>query len=416
MKRKAFFVFLLLAMFILISSASAQAETQLNMTGVWKFKFTSDSPALRVVLEQNGNEITGKMYKDNGTTATIKGNINEFEITLKAYEDDVAAYLESRGWAVPLQNLPKEGIYHLLKFPISANPNKFSGEGWYPIDSLDHTKVYNEKIHLGYAVLERVSSSQPTTPAPTPAVPTIPAIPSTPVVPVTPTIPTPALPTVPTVTSANPAPIYNVYNDYNTNTTNNTNVNSGNTTTTNNTNTYNINNNSNNTTTTNTNSGNITGSNVNSGNSTGNTTNTTMNNSGNTTTTNTSNMNSNNTTTTTTNNVSVLVNGRPLQMDVKPFVNEDGRTMVPLRAIGEALGATVNWDDATSTVTFVKEGRSVSLTIGSNTASIDGKTVELDTRPVIKDNRTMVPARFISESLGAKVGWDDKTQTVNIDQ
>lgn len=114
--------------------------------------------------------------------------------------------------------------------------------------------------------------------------------------------------------------------------------------------------------------------------------------------------------------VNVLVNGQPLQSDVKPFVNADGRTMLPVRPIAEALGAQVQWDDPTQTATLSQGGKTVKVPVGQKTISVDGRPVTMDTAAVIKDGRTLLPVRPIGEALGAKIGWDDKTSTVKIDR
>lgn len=91
------------------------------------------------------------------------------------------------------------------------------------------------------------------------------------------------------------------------------------------------------------------------------------------------------------------------------------RTMVPLRAIFEALGASVEWDDATKTVTSVKGETTVKLTIGDNAIYKNGEAKELDVPAQIVDDRTLVPVRAIAESFDANVGWDGPTQTVTIE-
>jgi len=101
----------------------------------------------------------------------------------------------------------------------------------------------------------------------------------------------------------------------------------------------------------------------------------------------------------------VLINDVPLLMDVSPIVQQ-GRTLVPMRAIFEALGATVQWDEATSTVTASRREAVVVLVIGSRIAWVNGPSHQLDVAPVIAGGRTLVPLRFVAEALGAEVGWD----------
>lgn len=112
--------------------------------------------------------------------------------------------------------------------------------------------------------------------------------------------------------------------------------------------------------------------------------------------------------------VKVLVDGVAQRYDQPPVIIND-RTMVPLRAIFQQLGAKIDWDGKTRTVTSFKSGRVVELTIGNSTAYIDRKPQELDQPPEIVGDRTMVPIRFVSEAMGAGVAWDEATRTVSID-
>jgi len=90
------------------------------------------------------------------------------------------------------------------------------------------------------------------------------------------------------------------------------------------------------------------------------------------------------------------------------------RTLVPLRAIFEALGATVDWDGATQTVTAKKDSDVIKLQIGSNEMTVNGKTVTLEVPAQLINGRTMVPVRAIAEAFGAEVYWDAATRTVKI--
>ena len=111
--------------------------------------------------------------------------------------------------------------------------------------------------------------------------------------------------------------------------------------------------------------------------------------------------------------IKIIVDGNALTMDQNPIIVE-GRTLVPLRAIFEALGAKVEWDDATKTATGVLGATTVSLQINNTVAKVNGKDVTLDVPAQIVNSRTLVPVRFISESLGCKVDWEDATKTVTI--
>ena len=111
--------------------------------------------------------------------------------------------------------------------------------------------------------------------------------------------------------------------------------------------------------------------------------------------------------------IKVTLGGEYLNFDVKPQII-GGRTMVPLRAIFEALEATVAWDGATQTVTSTKDGTTVQLTIGNPTMYVDGNAVTLDSPACIVDGRTLVPVRAISEAFQLKVDWSGATRTVKI--
>ena len=111
--------------------------------------------------------------------------------------------------------------------------------------------------------------------------------------------------------------------------------------------------------------------------------------------------------------VVVKLDGEVLQFDVAPRLI-GGRTMVPLRAIFEALGATVEWNDETKTVTAYNEAAIVKCTIGNNTMYVNEVAKTIDVAPMVVDSRTLVPARFIAESFNCDVTWDGDTKTVYI--
>lgn len=110
---------------------------------------------------------------------------------------------------------------------------------------------------------------------------------------------------------------------------------------------------------------------------------------------------------------SLVVDGTNVQTDVPPVI-VDGRTLVPVRALFESLGATVDWDETTQTVTATKEDTVISMQIGSTAASVNGATQVLDVPAQTIEGRTMVPARFAAESLDARVLWDNNTQSAYI--
>lgn len=106
----------------------------------------------------------------------------------------------------------------------------------------------------------------------------------------------------------------------------------------------------------------------------------------------------------------IQINGQKLQLDVAPVI-ENGRTLVPMGAIFKALGASIEWNQATQTVTAVKDGTQIILAIGGS-AYKNGQAVSLDVPAKIVQGRTMVPLAFISQSLGAQVQWLAESRTV----
>ena len=112
-------------------------------------------------------------------------------------------------------------------------------------------------------------------------------------------------------------------------------------------------------------------------------------------------------------NIKVLVDDYQVSFDVPPQLI-GGRTMVPLRAIFEALGAAVEWDDSTRTITAYNEAYLVKCTIGENEMIVNNEKVAIDVPPMIVNDRTLVPARFVSEAFNCDVSWDADTRTVFI--
>ena len=114
----------------------------------------------------------------------------------------------------------------------------------------------------------------------------------------------------------------------------------------------------------------------------------------------------------------VILNGTQIEFEAEPYMSPEDRTMVPFRAIFEAANADVMWDEERQTVVAVKDNgdsaTSVVLQIGSKNAFVNDQLVELDQAAELKDEYTFVPVRFVMESLGAKVDWDQDTYSVII--
>jgi hypothetical protein len=111
--------------------------------------------------------------------------------------------------------------------------------------------------------------------------------------------------------------------------------------------------------------------------------------------------------------VTVTVNGTNLVTEQSAYI-ENQRTMVPMRAIFEALGTQVEWDAEDRAITATGDGTTVHMAIGSTEMTVNDETVTLDTAPVIVNNTTMVPARAVAESFGADVTWDEANRQVLI--
>lgn len=111
--------------------------------------------------------------------------------------------------------------------------------------------------------------------------------------------------------------------------------------------------------------------------------------------------------------IGVFINGKRLQTEVSPYIQND-RVLVPFRSLFETLGATVNWDPRNRAVTGSKNGKVVRLLIDSSTAYIDNTPIRLDAAASITNGRTFVPLRFVGEALGADVQWDSASNVVRI--
>ena len=112
--------------------------------------------------------------------------------------------------------------------------------------------------------------------------------------------------------------------------------------------------------------------------------------------------------------IRVIVKEIEVAFDQTPVIVED-RTLVPIRAIVEAMGGKVSWDSKTATATLTLKKNTLKLTIGSQTATLNGKEMTMDVPPQIIGDRTMIPVRFAAENLNFCVKWDAETKTVIID-
>ncbi len=113
--------------------------------------------------------------------------------------------------------------------------------------------------------------------------------------------------------------------------------------------------------------------------------------------------------------IRVILNGQLMSFDQPPVII-GGSTMVPMRAIFEALGASITWDASTQTVKAAKGNITISLLIGAQTAMVNGIETPLSQAAQILNGRTLVPLRFVAESLQAEVLWDGNARTITITQ
>ena len=110
----------------------------------------------------------------------------------------------------------------------------------------------------------------------------------------------------------------------------------------------------------------------------------------------------------------VYVDGKKVEFDQEPVVI-NGRTMVPMRAIFEAFGATVSWNNSTQQVVAIKDATELSFIIGEKTMLVNRTNLlKIDVAPVIRNGRTLVPLRVISDALGYNVVWNDPNRVVSI--
>ncbi|MBR2850833.1 MAG: copper amine oxidase N-terminal domain-containing protein [Anaerotignum sp.] len=119
--------------------------------------------------------------------------------------------------------------------------------------------------------------------------------------------------------------------------------------------------------------------------------------------------------------INVTVDGTPVAWtDAKPFIDENSRTLVPLRPIAKALGLEVAWNDDTNTASFTDGTTTVDFIVDSPEyrAYMNGYNIyaytEMDTKAVIRDSRIFAPARYLAESFRYDVGWEDATKSVTI--
>jgi len=111
--------------------------------------------------------------------------------------------------------------------------------------------------------------------------------------------------------------------------------------------------------------------------------------------------------------ITVRVDGTPIKFDVPPQMS-GGTVFVPLRGVFEKMGARVDFNKATGVVKAWRKQTTVELKVGDRLSKVNGNTVFMLQPAFSKDGRTLVPLRFLGESLGAQVAWDPMHRIVQI--
>ncbi|NDI36681.1 copper amine oxidase N-terminal domain-containing protein [Chengkuizengella sediminis] len=111
--------------------------------------------------------------------------------------------------------------------------------------------------------------------------------------------------------------------------------------------------------------------------------------------------------------IEVWIDGEQLLFEEEPFI-ENGTTLIPFRVLFSELGLNVKWNQETKTITGENKSLTVELTLNSNQAVVNGKSIEMLVEPQLVNNHTFVPLRFVGESTGANVSWDGSTKTISI--
>ncbi len=109
----------------------------------------------------------------------------------------------------------------------------------------------------------------------------------------------------------------------------------------------------------------------------------------------------------------MLVNQEKREMDVAPLI-KDSRTLVPLRFVSEALEAEVQWDNEERKVTVIQDMRKYEFWVGEDKMKVNDKKINMDVAPIIVEDRTMIPVRFLGEAMELLVGWEQETRQVTL--
>jgi hypothetical protein len=113
--------------------------------------------------------------------------------------------------------------------------------------------------------------------------------------------------------------------------------------------------------------------------------------------------------------IRIFVDNRQIRSNVSPYIM-DGRTLIPIRVVTEALGADVDWDGVTKTLKITRAAKEIIMVIGEEYATVNGERIKLDAAPSITGGSTFLPLRFVSEQFSQKVDWDSTEQAVRISE
>ncbi|NLD47272.1 MAG: hypothetical protein GX660_08735, partial [Clostridiaceae bacterium] len=112
-------------------------------------------------------------------------------------------------------------------------------------------------------------------------------------------------------------------------------------------------------------------------------------------------------------NSTYYVNGQKKQMDISPII-ANGRTFLPVRYVSEAVGASVKWEENIQMITLALDNNTIMLWVGKDYALVNGTSVPIDAAPFIQNGRTLIPVRFVGEKLGLKIDWDSQSQEITL--
>ncbi len=113
----------------------------------------------------------------------------------------------------------------------------------------------------------------------------------------------------------------------------------------------------------------------------------------------------------------MLVDGKPVVLEAAPVILKS-RTLLPIRAVVEAVGGTIAWEPLARKVTIIRSDKTLELWIGRNVAELNGQSTTIDSDakvvPIIMNGRTLLPLRFVAEAIALDVKWNATARTVTI--